>query len=277
MSGKDKGKNGQIISTRADGVVVTQSYSGGILHGETSYTFPNSSTVAKIERYNGGRLEEETWQYTSGIPVRKDTRHDDGHLTRTTWYETGTPRSQESFLGKSLLSGNYYGQTNELESQVTEGYGQRTRWDGYGQLVSKEEIQNGYIVNSTEYHPTGTPKAIIPFENGQIHGTKRTFLPGGEPATTEEWACGQQHGVTTTFLNGLKASEAIYVQGEKHGVEQLFRDGNELVEEIAWNHNAKHGPTKNHLGDETQVSWFHQGRHVSQNTYEDLNANQYIR
>lgn len=272
-----RGGDGQIIATREDGVVVTQSFRGGLLHGETTYTFPHSSVIAKTERFYNGVMEEETWSYTSGMPARKDLSHSNGYLSRTTWYENGTPKSQEKFLGNSLVSGDYYDKENNLESQVANGNGMRKRWDAYGQLISTEEIQNGLLVSATEYHPSGTPKSITPYQNNLVHGTKRTFLPGGEPNTVEEWAQGKQHGTTVHYRNGMKTSELTFVNGERHGMEKRFRDDAELVEEIAWSHNNRHGPSRNYIGNDTQISWFHQGRQVSENTYDELNPSSAIR
>ena len=52
----DRGQDGQVVSMRKDGVIVTHSYDGGILHGECTYSFPYREAIQKKDVYDQGRL-----------------------------------------------------------------------------------------------------------------------------------------------------------------------------------------------------------------------------
>ena len=57
----------------ADGVVVSKSYTGGTLDGETTYTYPHSSQIQKSESYQMGILVKETEFFFDGTPKSEIT------------------------------------------------------------------------------------------------------------------------------------------------------------------------------------------------------------
>src|SRR3990167_10931180 len=56
----ERQEDGQVITTLANGVKVTQNYSEGNLNGPTTHTFPRSSQVEKLQLYDQGTLLKET-------------------------------------------------------------------------------------------------------------------------------------------------------------------------------------------------------------------------
>lgn len=128
----ERGKNGQVISTMRDGVIVTQTYNAGELHGESCYTFPNSNKVAKSEQYRDNKLHEQTEFYTSGAPKETCVWTTPTCNTVTCWYECGTPRCVEKFEDGRLLSGEYYNIKNKRDSWVYNGEGERFTRDCHG-------------------------------------------------------------------------------------------------------------------------------------------------
>lgn len=266
-----RGKNGKIISTRRDGVTETKQYDEGILNGETTYTFPHSQIIEKKETYTHGELTATAWNYPSGTPKKAIEQLKNGKLKKSTWYETGTPKSIEKLIGNKILVGQYYTPENDLEGMVQQGTGERPVRDRFGQLVAMETVEEGELRLKTEYHPNGTPKAISEFSEGKVHGTRKTFLPSGEPEAIETWENGVQEGETTAFRNGSKFATIPYAKGLKNGVEKryAFATG-DVVETISWKNGFRHGPREHIVEKEKNISWFYHDKPVSKWTYEKM-------
>lgn len=268
-----RGEHGQVISTLNNGVVVTKSYAGGELDDDTTYTFPHSTTIEKVETYSNGVLVKEVLNTLSGIPTQETVYKDDRSKDMTIWYEKGSPKSVEHYDSSGLLiEGTYYDARHQLDARVVNGEGMRFVRDGYGQLLSKDTIQGGALTTRTTYHPNGTPNEITPYVNGIVEGQRKTYLPAGEPNTVETWENGKQTGITVFYLNGEKYSEVPFTNGIRTGVERRYRDGKEVVQEIAWKDNQKHGLSKNYVGDAEQAQWFYQDKPVSKNKFESMSG-----
>lgn len=266
-----EGKNGQIVQLRKDGVTVTQTFDNGTLDGETTYTFPNSSSIHWVEVYNNNELKAKREHFPSGVPMREEM-YERGMLVKLTrWYEDGTPASIESYQGYYLLKGEYRTPLNAVESNVQNGQGIRICRSNEGELLAKDTLLNGEMVERVTYFPNGDPATITPFHNKQIHGVRLTYLQGGLPKTAEEWRLGKQEGITVIYLNGEKYAEIPYVNGKKEGIENRYRDGDLLVEQLTWKDDLPHGERKIFVDGEPRTEWFHQGELVSRATFERMN------
>jgi len=265
-----RGQDGQVVSMRKDGVRITQTYEGGVLHGETYYTYPHQDIHEKKERYNQGVLEEEFHYYQSGLPQKQITYCGPSSHKTIVWYESGSPHCCETYEGGRLVNGEYYNLGYQLESQVSDYNGQRISRDPYGQVVSLDQIQQGELIQSTTYHPQGTPAAVSPYSNGQIEGLRRTYSVSGEPLTIETWTGNTQHGKTIGFHNGERSYEVPYVQGQRNGVEYRYRDGEELVQEVNWIDGKRHGQCHSYVGNKKQTDWYFQDQPVNKATFEAL-------
>lgn len=263
------GEHGSVISTMADGVVITRTYAAGLLDGDTSYTFPHSYQIQKTETYNQGTIVKETEFFFDGTPKR-EVLYDSplGLKTVSTWYMSGTPKNIEQYSGDLLLSGQYYTLQNQQDANINNYEGTRLVRDDYGQLVTTDDVRGGQLTLRTTYHPNGSPKEQAPYQNGQMHGTKRTFHPAGEPNTFEEWSDGLQHGQTVIYQHGEKYAEVPYVNGNKHGVERRYRDGQEMVQEISWENGQLHGPSTTYVGETAKSDWYFQGAPTSKSDFE---------
>jgi len=264
-----RGQDGQVISTRKDGVVVCTSYEAGVLNGETTLTFPHRDTIAKRYTYLNGVLMQETDYYSNGMP-QKQMIHEGTTQHQLGWYENGAPQFKEIYLEGSLVSGEYLNEAQQTASSVTDYNGVRTLYDDYGQLLYVDEIQNGQMTTRRTFHPNGTPASVTPFVNGIIEGKRFTYCMGGEPATVEEWSTNCQHGNTEVFENGEKIADQPYEFGQIHGVERRYREGNCLVQENRWIQGEKHGACQNYFNEMKQTQWFFKGRPVNRSTYEAL-------
>lgn len=271
------GAHGQVITTLKNGVVVSKTYNAGTLDGDTTYTFPHSETIQKVEMYSQGTLLKEVTHYLSGAPYQDITYQSPNKKLIMTWYESGSPQSKEEYQNDTILvNGEYYTPSHQLESRVDNGEGSRTNRDGYGQLISLDSIQNGQMALSTTYHPNGSPKALTPYKNGKIEGERKTYLPAGEPDTNEQWVAGVQHGTSLIYQNGEKYAEVPYVAGKKEGTERRYRDGSTLVEEIPWVDGQKHGVGKTFIGNAVKSNWYFDDKAVSKGDY-DLLSNPLVK
>lgn len=270
-----RGQCGQVISTRKDGTTATQYYDNGVLHGECTYSFPHSSTVARKESYDFGALMAETAYYRSG-GARQEIKPIGGSRKEvTSWYETGVPKSKEVYENDSLIEGEYYTTDHTTEGRVNEGNGNRIQRDPYGQLIARELISNGEIAQITTFHTNGNPKEVIPLSKGSRSGTVQIYLPDGEPSRIEEWSNGIQNGTTTLFENGDVVSKTPYTNGVPNGIEERFHDGNILAVRISWVNGNKHGPSYHYTDNNVTTDWYFQNKPVSESDFEILtNYNQ---
>lgn len=265
-----RGKNGTIVSTLKSGVVVTKNYVDGYLEGETTYTFPHSGAIEKIETFSSGQLVAEQEMYATGNPKRQVQYERPNKKSITFWYENGSPLCREEYHNGKLLEADYYSINNHLESRIDEGNGYRINKDEFGQTISKDKFDRGELVMSTAYYPNGAPKEIVPYRQSKVSGQKKTFLPGGEPRTVEEWSDDKQEGTTIVFQNGEKIAEVPYLNGIKSGTEQRFKDGRFIVEEVNWRNGKKHGPCSSYIGEDTHISWYYEGQEVSKRQFDRL-------
>lgn len=265
-----RGENGKIVSVLKNGVIVTKNYEEGYLQGEASYTFPHSGTIHKVETFDQGRLVKSLEMFPTGRS-KEEISYGEGNVkTIKAWFENGSAHFREEYRDDKLINGDYYTAHEQIESRINDGEGVRTHRDEFGQLLSKDHFLYGRLQSKTLYYPNGSPKEIIPYQAGKIHGEKRTFLPGGEPSTVEGWSNDQQEGITILFQNGEKIAEIPYIAGYKNGVEHRYKDGRFLVEEINWSKGKKHGPSYSHIGDDMMISWFYDGQEVDKRQYDRL-------
>lgn len=273
------GEHGLVVSTLADGVVVTKSYASGVLEGDTTYSYPHSSQIQKRQTYQSGALTQETEYFFDGTPRWQNAYNcpEYGSTTMCTWYLSGTPKSVELYQGNNLVTGDYFTTLNQRDAFVEGMQGSRLNRDDYGQLQSTDKIENGQMVLRQTFHPNGSPKETIPYCNGLIDGTKRTYHPAGEPDTIEQWSVGQQEGATVVFQHGERYAEIPYYNGEKHGVECRYRDGSDKVQEISWHSGQLTGPSTTYVGDNVKTDWYYKGKPVSKTDYEFITNRPMVR
>lgn len=266
----NQGEDGQVVSLRKDGVTVSTSYAKGEIDGPTTYSFPNSSTVQFVETFAHGELVSRRENYPSGVPMREEIFEGGSRTGQLCWYEDGTPKVKETYRDGLLVNGEYRNSLNVLESRVAQGDGVRIYRTESGDLLSKDTIQYGQMIERVTYFAHGDPSTCTPYRNGAIHGTRLTFLPGGLPLTVESWEHGVQEGTTVVYQNGERIAEVPYVAGLKHGTEYRYRDGELLVEEVSWKNDLQHGQRKLHVDGDIKTEWYFEGALVSRSAYDRM-------
>lgn len=264
------GRTGHVLTTLSDGVCLKQCYSNGLLHGECTYSYPNSKQTRQADIYCNDVLQSQILYSPSGMPRQSFVFTTPETYTLTTWYNNGHPKCIEKYENGMLVEGNYYNIHNERDSWVYDGVGERHSRDDNGNFLSVDEFRGGEHVFSTTYYPNQSPKDMTPYAQGVIHGVRKTYHPDGSPMTTETWSEGQQSGVTVVFQNGEKHSEVPYLANKKNGLERRFRDGSVVTQEITWYNDQMHGPCYTYSNDSVQTDWFHNGRMTTRSNYESF-------
>lgn len=264
----DRGEHGIVIRTLTSGVKVCEVYSAGLLDGDSTYTFPHSEVIQRVESYAMGGLFKVSENNHSGTPIKETRYLSPTERIVTVWYGNGTPQSIEHYNDRFLRKGEYFTTANQIESSVENGEGVRIVRDAYGQLVSRDTITGGDLVLSSTFYPNGTIYAVIPYSRGIIQGQKRTFLPSGEPITVEEWKNNQQSGVSQEFINGEVTALVPYVNGVKEGLERRYRNGNQVVEEISWRKGQRFGPSSTFVEGNIKTDWYIKDKQVNKATYD---------
>jgi len=268
---EERGYPGQVITVLRDGVTVTTSYEGGLMHGPTTYTYPHSQTIEILFLYDSGRLIKTVNYDSRGLPVKEDVSHSATRHTITYWFQEGTPMSIEQYAGEELVEGDYFTQANDQESKVQNGKGLAIRRDVNGNLLFKDTFESGYITQRIVYHSNGTPAIITDYINNIIHGQKMVYNSAGEPVSCEEWENGVLNGKAIYFQNGMKFREVNYKEGKKEGKERIFIDGEKVSQEIEWHNDVKDGPSIMYIDeDEPVVEWYYNGKQMSQGIYEEV-------
>lgn len=241
---EDRGEHGKKITTLSNGITASESFNFGQLDGESTFSFPYSSNVEKAFVYSKGKLISEEIRFMGGAPKKRVDYIDGDQKKVTLWYESGVPQAVEEYLGSALQKGEYYNLANQNESQVINGNGTRTNRGSSGELLSKDTLENGEMIERTSYYVNGTPQEMLPFRHNIVHGLRRTFFKEGEPKTVEEWQNGVQTGITIVYQNGEKYAEIPYKNGLRHGVEKRYLDGKKLFEEITWLDGHESAPSR---------------------------------
>lgn len=263
-------KEGTSITVLANGVTVTNSYNNGILHGQTTYTFPSSSVIEKIFIYDNGTLIKEVDHDMKGLPYKEEVYEPNDRKIVTLWDKLGVPISIEQYENNLLVDGKYYKPDNDLEASIENSSGIRIKRDRDGELLYKDKITNGELVSRTTYHSNGQIKSKMNFHNYQLHGNQINYSPGGEILMTMTWKKGKLDGMKTIYRNGNKIAEIPYINGLKHGVERHYDNEGKMTVEIHWENDRKHGSHRIYKENDTEIQWFYKGKAVSLKKFEEF-------
>lgn len=268
----ERGSSGQVIKQLKNGATLTETWRDGQLDGPSTITFPHTTVIYQETIYNKGVRSQQTTNYLSGMPKRQELYTSPLYSQVSTWYEDGLPQSQEQYQDLRLISATYFTPSQETESKIDQGSGERPVRNGHGQLNGKELFSDGLLTMSIELYPTGMPKSHTPYIQGVIQGTRKTFSASGEPQTIEEWNNNLPNGTTLVFQNGEKISEVPYVDGKKSGIERRFRSGtDDVVQDISWNDDVRHGSSIVYVDDKKLTDWYFEGKKVSRLEFVELN------
>ncbi|NGX56448.1 MAG: hypothetical protein K1060chlam5_00691 [Candidatus Anoxychlamydiales bacterium] len=268
---QDREKEGQSISVLDSGVTVTNSYDNGMLHGATTYTYPNSETIDTLYVYDQGSLVKEVSHDATGLPYKEEVYELDTKKTVTFWDKNGVPISVEQYEDEKLINGKYYKPDNDIEASIQNGSGIRIKRDRDGELISKDTVEKGNLFSRTTYHPNGAIKSKMSFDGYQLHGEQLNYSPTGTVLMEMNWKHGELDGMKYVYQSGKKIKEIPYSNGKKNGVERHFDENSRLLVEIHWENDKKHGSHRVYSEENTDIKWYYKGKAVSLKKFEDFN------
>ncbi|SYX08638.1 hypothetical protein C834K_0157 [Chlamydia poikilotherma] len=280
VSGRDwvkRGCDGTITKVLKDGSTLYEIYVQGLLHGEITLTFPHSTTLSVVKTYDQGRLVSHKTFFSNGLPSQEEIFQEDGSLVVTRWPDNKNndtitePYFTETTYQGRVIEGSYSSFNGKYSSTIRNGEGIRSNFSPNNVLLSEETFNDGIMVKRTTFYATRDPETVTHYTNGQPHGLRLTYLPGGIPSTIEEWRYGYQDGTTTVFKNGCKAAEIPFVKGSKEGCELRYNEDEVIAEEVSWRNNFPHGMRKIYAAGVYKCEWYHRGRLVSKTKFERLN------
>jgi antitoxin component YwqK of YwqJK toxin-antitoxin module len=268
----ERGESGQVVTTLKNGVVITKTYADGVLEGETTYTYPHSDLIERVETFSEGKLVKAEQFYRNGTRSLQIVYQPSNTRQVFAWYDNASPQSSETFVNDLLIKGEYLNLGQQVDSRVDNSQGQRNRRDAFGSLIGVDTIDGGLVILTKTFYPNGAIRQMIPYLQGNIHGQAKMFLPGGEPLKFETWVNGQLTGITAFYENGEKVSEVPFVNGVKDGIEKRYRDGKIVVEEICWVKNQRHGPTTTTIGGVSKTDFYYHDKLVTKSAFEKMTS-----
>ncbi len=261
---------GHILTTLRDGKTITEPYEDGLIHGARTETYPHSQTIQTLEQYEKGRLVKRVSYNIRGVPQREEHFKADTHVIVTTWYPNGTPKSNEEFKDDILINAQYLNTSNETDSRIENGTGERTIRNQNGDILSKEVFNNYLLTYVETYYPNNTPYTTASYEGHLLNGERKEFAMTGEPISVENYYKGLKHGLSTYYQNGYKYSEIPYTQGLKNGIERHYIDGEIIVEETEFHDGIKQGSSILYCDGSARTTWYFENQIVSKSKYEQL-------
>lgn len=256
----ERESDGKVVTLLENGVKVTESFENGVLHGPSSYTFPQSNTPEKIAIYDQGTLMKEVINDKKGVPIQEVAYEFDNRKVVTFWDQNGAPLSVEEYENDSLVEGSYYNSLGEVESTIENGTGLRVKRDRLGKLLLKDQMEKSNLVQRITFHPNGEIESISQFDNYLLHGEQKIFTPNGDLNMITQWNKGVLDGQKICYRDGIPFLEIPYANGKKNGVEKRFDDEGRLISETAYMDDLKHGPSIAYIGKESKTNWFYKDK-----------------
>lgn len=111
--------------------------------------------------------------------------------------------------------------------------GERQAFAPNGRVLSRQQLSAGKPDGLTElFDETGVRTAEMTFVGGLLHGHLRSYV-GGELQREARYAIGQLHGTTRSFgPGGVVTAEESYRAGRRHGPTRLFDAAGRKLREL---------------------------------------------
>jgi antitoxin component YwqK of YwqJK toxin-antitoxin module len=269
---KAQGSSGEIVQTLKNGVEVRKEYENGLLQGTSSWTFPYSKVVERVEEYHLGKRMLVGRNFENGSPeIEEEWEPGDRRIVHA-WYPDGSPRLLEEFNQGRIVEGKYFTLEGEVEGSVSSGHGLRVERSGAGQLSLKEEVRSGDVMKREIFFPNGQLQEVVLFQGNKRHGECKRYAENGQTVAVENWCFGVLDGTQIFFEGGLPVRQVPYVLGKREGTELHFRSGTEeVIEEIAWHNDVRHGLSKTYVANHPITEWYWRGGKVTETQYKERN------
>ncbi len=261
---------GQVITTKKNGQTIAETYEDGILHGNKTTSYPHSQSVQSVEKYHRGILKSIITYNIKGYPETQKDILSPTHYFTSAWYPSGSPKVKEEFREEVLINGEYFNLTNQKDSFVKNGTGEKCIRNQVGDLLAKEIYSNYDIIYKETFHPNKSTASTAEYKNKELHGTKKSFAITGEPICVENFYHNKKDGQSTYYQNGSKYLEVTFKNNLKDGPERHYVDGQEVIQEIYWKEGRKHGENIIFCDGAPKTSWYYDDTKVSKKQFVEL-------
>jgi antitoxin component YwqK of YwqJK toxin-antitoxin module len=265
---KDRNSEGQVVSVLKTGITVNQTYSNGILHGPTTYSYPHSNIVHKCYLYEEGSLLKIVVNDHRGIPYFEEAYEYDNKRILTFWNQTGVPLKKEEYENNQLVYGQYFDSNNQKESSIENGTGIRINRNRKGVLLSKDLFQDGKLLTRTGFYENGTLQSETSYSDYILNGEQKKYSTTGNIALQQTWNKGKLDGLKVLYKDNTRVAEIPYMLGKKDGVEKHYHLDGTLAGEVHWVQGQKHGSDRKYENDETKIKWFFRGENIAPGQFE---------
>jgi len=263
-----QGSTGEVVEMLKSGVEVRREYRSGVLHGQATWTFPYSKVIERTEEYDNGRRFLTSKNYESGAPKSQEQWLTNEHRIVHAWYMDGSPRLIEEYRSDQLAEGEYFTTEGEIEGAVTAGNGTKIDRSYEGKLLAREQVKQGEISSRETFYSSGQIREVVALSHGKRDGQSRRYAESGEPLMIEHWKKGVLDGLQVVFEAGQPVRQIPYARGVRDGLELYLRPGTEeIVEEISWHNDQRHGISKTYLADQTITEWYWKGGRVTEEQF----------
>jgi antitoxin component YwqK of YwqJK toxin-antitoxin module len=240
-------------------LVASIPYAKGVLAGESRYYY-SSGALHKALPYDKNLLEGDAVEYYEQGSLRSKTAYSQGlqeGLTLGFW-EEGSPAWIAEYERGLLKKGVYYNRSGEIIGEVEGGRGFQALavengtmclveiqrgipegavqlFDEEGGFISTHFIKNGQKNGEEEiYYPHQIQKKVsIPWQNGLIHGTARSWYPSGQLESEREWVKNKKSGASYAWYPDGSLMLLEEYEDDRLVKGQYFKKkGGELVSQV---------------------------------------------
>lgn len=207
-------------------LIAEMSYDRGVLNGTAKYYHANGS-LAKTIPYVRDEIHGELCLYSETGSLSQKTFFENGLKEGPSigYWENESPSYIESYEKDKLVTGIYLTALGVVASEIQNGAGFKTIWQengGWQQI----EYRNGFPEGKVDtFNAKGDILTACYFKDGKKQGEEiHYFLPGeatGKAQTKLQlyWDDGQVHGtVKTWYNNGRPESQKEYYRNKKNGM-----------------------------------------------------------
>ena len=154
---------------------------------------------------------------------------------------------------------------------MQEGEGIRYKRSRTGVLLGIDHISQGELQIRTTIYPNGQTHVVSEFSDYLLNGKQEIYTASGRLYMSKDWEDGFMHGKKIAYKNDQIVMETPYEYGKKDGVEKRFDPQGNLLAEIRYQGDEKHGLTIRYNDkDLAKEEWFFHGKAISHERFQAL-------
>ncbi len=218
-------------------LIADMPYAQGLLEGVSRYFYATGELSKEIP-YNKGSIDGNSLTYDETGELLESTHYKNGIKTGKScgFWQGSKVQWDETWKDDLLQEGSYFNQDATLICSVENGNGKRCIFGEEGPIEIQEYVKGQPEGEVVIYDEAGTTTRILYVKNGEKHGPETYYWPNSssQPKLTIDWNNGQIHGtVKTWYEDGTPESSRDMSRNLKQGLlTAWYKDGKlMLIEE----------------------------------------------